>query len=180
MKSNLDKWVNPLLIIFIATTLRLAPHPPNFAPIAAMALFGGVYLNRGYAVAVPIVALLISDIVIGFYSPTVMASVYGSFVLTGLIGLWLRKRKSPRSVVLAALGSSVLFFLVTNFAVWLGGWYPRNLSGLVECYTLALPFFRNTILGDLFYTGVFFGGYELVLKVVKKPALASQGDALRG
>lgn len=180
MRKHLDKLINPLLIIFVAVTMRLMPHPPNFAPIAAMALFGGVYLNRGYAIAIPIIALFISDILIGFYSPTVMVSVYGSFALTGLLGLWLRKRKSPRSVVLAAVGSSVLFFLVTNFAVWLGGWYPRNLTGLAECYTLALPFFRNTILGDLFYTGVFFGGYELVLKLVKKPAIASQGDALRG
>lgn len=169
----LEKLINPLLIIFIAAALRLAPHPPNFAPIAAMALFGGAYFNRGYAFLVPIVAMLASDLFIGFYSPVVMGSVYGSFILAGLIGLWLKKRKSPRNVILAAIGSSVLFFLITNFAVWLGGWYPRSLTGLIECYTLALPFFRNTILGDLFYTGVFFGGYELVLRLVRKPKLAT-------
>ena len=179
LKLYLDKLINPLIIILIAATLRLVPHPPNFAPIAAMALFGGVYLNRGYALAVPIIALFISDLVIGFYSPVVMVSVYGSFILTGLIGLWLRRRKSPRNVILAALGSSVLFFIVTNFAVWLGGWYPRNAAGLLDCYTLALPFFRNTIAGDLFYTGAFFGCYELFLSLVNKPSPASQGDALR-
>jgi len=169
--SYLEKLVNPMLIILIAASLRLFPHPPNFAPIAGMALFGGVYFSRRFSIAVPIAAMFVSDIFLGFYSPLVMASVYGSFVLTGLIGLWLKKRKSSRNVVLAAVSSSILFFIVTNFAVWLGGWYPRNLTGLVECYTLALPFFRNTILGDLFYTGVFFGGYELVLRLVRKPAV---------
>ena len=168
MKKHLDKLINPLLIVFIAASLRLVPHPPNFAPIAAMALFGGAYLNRGYALAVPIVALLLSDLFIGFYSPIVMVSVYGSFILAGLVGLWLKRRKSPRNVIFAAAGSSILFFLITNFAVWLGGWYPRNLAGLAECYTLALPFFRNTIAGDLFYTGVFFGGYELASRFVKE------------
>ena len=167
--KHLEKLINPALIIFMAASLRLIPHAPNFAPIAAMALFGGAYLNRSYALLVPIVALFVSDLFIGFYSPVVMISVYGSFVLVGLIGLWLRSRKSPRNVVFTAVGSSILFFLVTNLAVWLGGWYPRNLAGLAECYTLALPFFRNTILGDLFYTGVFFGGYELVLRLVRKP-----------
>ena len=171
LKLYLDKLINPSVIILIAVVARLIPHAPNFAPIAAMALFGGAYLNRGYALLVPVIALFVSDLFIGFYSPVVMISVYGSFVLVGLIGLWLRKQKSPRNVILAAVSSSILFFLLTNFAVWLGGWYPRSLNGLVECYTLALPFFRNTILGDLFYTGVFFGGYELVLRLVRKPAV---------
>jgi len=171
LKLYLDKLINPSVIILIAVVARLFPHPPNFAPIAGMALFGGAYLNRGYAIAIPIIALFVSDLFIGFYSPAIMISVYGSFVLTGLIGLWLKKRKSSRNVVLAAISSSILFFIVTNFAVWLGGWYPRNLPGLIECYTLALPFFRNTLLGDLFYTGAFFGGYELVLRLVRKPAV---------
>ncbi|OGY22704.1 MAG: hypothetical protein A2126_03860 [Candidatus Woykebacteria bacterium GWB1_45_5] len=179
LKRHFEKLINPLLIIFVAATLRLIPHPPNFAPIAAMALFGGSYLDRSYALLIPIIALFLSDLIIGFYSPLVMISVYSSFILAGLIGLWLKKRKSPRTVVLAATASSVLFFLITNFAVWLGGWYPRSLAGLMESYTLALPFFRNTILGDLFYTGVFFSGYELVLRFIKKPALASQGESLR-
>ncbi|HEX7456647.1 MAG TPA: DUF6580 family putative transport protein [Candidatus Nanoarchaeia archaeon] len=172
LKTYLSKLVNPSLIIGLAVLARIVPHAPNFTPIAAMALFGGAYLDRRWAILVPLVAMFLSDIFIGFYSPVVMISVYGSFVLTGLIGLWLKNRKLPRTVVLAAVGSSVLFFLITNFAVWLGGWYPRNLAGLVEAYTMAVPFFRNTLLGDLFYTGVFFGGYELILRLVKKPVLA--------
>src|SRR4030042_5385227 len=172
LKKCAERLVNPLLIIFIAVSLRLIPHVPNFTPIAAMALFGGVYLNRKYALLVPIVAMLVSDLFIGFYSPIVMFSVYGSFVLTGLIGLGLSKRKSPTNVIFAAIGSSLLFFLVTNFAVWFA-WYPKNLVGLTTCYTLAIPFFRNTLLGDLFYTGVFFGGYELVLRFAKRAKLAT-------
>ena len=172
LKQFLDKLLNPTVIILFAVTLRLVPHPPNFAPIAAMALFGGAYLNRRYALVVPIAALLLSDLVIGFYSPLVMVSVYGSFVLTGLMGLWLKKRKSAGNVVLTAMGASILFFLVTNFAVWAAGSYARDLSGLAQSYVMGLPFFRNTLLGDLFYTGVFFGGYELVksLAVQKRPS----------
>jgi hypothetical protein len=171
--TYLERLINPTLIIGLAIIARLVPHIPNFTPIAAMAIFGGAYLNRRYAILVPVAAMFFSDIFIGFYSPIVMVSVYASFILAGLIGLWLKKRKSPGNVILAAVGASILFFLITNFAVWLGGWYPRNLMGLVETYTLALPFFRNTLLGNLFYTAVFFGGYELVLRLVKKPALAT-------
>src|SRR3989344_4910007 len=172
LKKFFDKLLNPTVIILFAVTLRLVPHPPNFSPIAAMALFGGAYLNRGYAIFVPLLALFLSDVLIGFYSPLVMFSVYGSFVLTGLMGLWLKKRKSAGSVVLTAMGASILFFLVTNFAVWATGAYARDLSGLAQSYLMGLPFFRNTLLGDLFYTGVFFGGYELVksLAVQKRPS----------
>jgi hypothetical protein len=173
-KILLGKLVNPSVVIVGVAALRLLPHLPNFTPIAGLALFGGAYLNRRYAIILPVVAMFISDIFIGFYSPVVMLSVYGSFVLTGLIGLWLARRKSATNVIFAAASSSVLFFLVTNFAVWFA-WYPKNLAGLISCYTLAIPFFRNTLLGDLFYTGVFFGGYELVLRLVKKPAIAPTG-----
>ena len=174
VKILLGKLANPSVVIVGVAALRLLPHSPNFTPIAGLALFGGAYLNRRYAILVPIAAMLVSDFFIGFYSPVVMLSVYGSFLLTGIIGLWLAKRKSATNVVFAASTSSILFFIATNFAVWFA-WYPKNLEGLTTCYTLAIPFFRNTLLGDLFYTGVFFGGYELVLRLVKKPALAAAG-----
>ena len=145
---------------------------PNFTPIGAMALFGGAYLDKRWAILLPLVAMFFSDLFIGFYSPIVMISVYGSFALTGLIGLWLRERKSPKNTLLAAVSSSVLFFLITNFAVWAGGSYSRGLDGLLTSYVMALPFFRGTLFGDLFYTTVFFGGYELVLRLVKKPEVA--------
>jgi len=154
-----------LAFLFVAgaAALRLLPHPPNFAPIAAIALFGGVYLSRKFALGIPILAMLVSDIFIGFYKPVVMASVYGSFVLCGLIGLWLKKHKKAGTIIGSSLLCSVLFFIITNFAVWaFTPWYTKTLAGLVQCYALALPFFRNTLLGDIFYVGVFFGAYELV------------------
>lgn len=161
-KLKIANIISPLLIIFVAVVFRLLPHAPNFAPIAAMALFGGAYLNKKYALIVPLIAMFISDLFLGFYPE--MIFVYGSFLLTGLIGLWLRKRKHVKYIAGASLFSSLLFFLITNLGVWLAGsWYPKTLSGFINCYYMALPFFRNTIAGDLFYTGVFFMSYEAVL-----------------
>ncbi|OGH17997.1 MAG: hypothetical protein A3F31_02620 [Candidatus Levybacteria bacterium RIFCSPHIGHO2_12_FULL_38_12] len=161
----MKKIITPISIILFAVLLRLLPHPPNFAPIAGMALFGGVYLNKKYALIVPLLAMFVSDLFIGFHSTILF--VYGSFLLTGLIGLWIRQHKSIQNVILGTLASSVLFFIITNFGVWLvGSLYPKTLQGLVQCYVYALPFFRNTILGDLFYTGVFFGSYEFIKNVI--------------
>lgn len=159
--------INPILIIVFAVIFRLLPHPPNFAPISAMALFGGVYLNKRYALLIPLVALFISDLFLGLHKT--MPFVYGSFFLTGAIGLWLRNNKNMKFILTGTLLSSVLFFVITNFGVWLvGGIYPKNATGLLECFTLAIPFFRNTILGDLFFTGVFFGSYEGALLLAQK------------
>lgn len=156
---------SPLLIILFAVAIRLLPHPPNVAPIAAMALFGGVYLNKKYALIVPLVAMFISDIFLGFYPEIIF--VYGSFFLIGLIGLWLRNHKTFRNVIFASIGSSILFFLITNFGVWLmGSMYEKSFAGLLEAYIMGLPFFRNTLLGDLGYVGLFFGSYEYLLFVV--------------
>ena len=152
---KLQKVISPLLVIIFAVILRLVPHLPNVAPIAAMALFGGTYLNKKYALIVPLIALFLSDIFLGFYQG--MLFVYGSFLLIGVIGLWLRNHKSFRNVILASIGSSVLFFLITNFGVWLTGtMYAKSLSGLLDSYIMGLPFFRNTLFGDLGYVGLFF------------------------
>lgn len=172
----LGKLMNPALIIGLAVVARLLPHPPNFAPIAAMALFGGAYLNKRYALLLPLIALFLGDIFIGFYSPAVMISVYGSFLLVGFLGIWLKKRKNAQNILLAALGSSLLFFLVTNFAVWVTGAYAQNPNGLLQSYMAGLPFLKNTLGGDLFYTISFFGGYELATRLVnsKKFALVKE------
>lgn len=161
-----------MAIFFIAAAiiLRLIPHLPNFAPIAAMALFGGTYLNKKYALLVPIFAMLISDYFIGFYNPWIMFSVYGSFILIGLIGLWLKNHKTVANVLGASLSGSIIFFLVTNFAVWAVPYsmYHHNLQGLLQSYIMGLPFLKNTILGDLFYVGALFSLYEIVLLVTLK------------
>lgn len=142
--------------------MRLIPHAPNIAPIGALMLFGGTYLPKRIF-WLPILALLISDYFIGFYGMD-MFYVYGSFLITGLIGLWIRNHKHPRFILGGALFSSILFFLITNFGVWAppNKWYPHTLDGLIQSYTMAIPFFRNSLIGDLGYTIILFGGYELV------------------
>lgn len=158
--------------IIVAIILRLLPHPPNFAPIAAIALFGGTYLGKKYALLVPLAAMIVSDYFIGFYDLKLMLAVYGSFLLIGLLGLWLKQHKSVRNITGVTLLGSILFFIITNFAVWaFSSWYPHNFTGLWQCYVLALPFFRNTLLGDLFYVSVLFGAYEFALYLVRNKKL---------
>ncbi len=173
MNNVFEKLSNPVIFVFVAAILRLIPHLPNFAPITAMALFGGAYLGRRFALTLPLLAMVLSDIFIGFDSIVSRVAVYGSFLLIGLIGLWLRKHRSFQNIVLATLVSSVLFFVITNFGVWAFGFmYPKTFEGLVACFTAAIPFFRNTMVGDMFYSAVFFGGYLLVRKFSENRNLA--------
>ena len=159
----------PILLIFLAALSRLLPHFANFAPITALALFGAVYLPKKYAFILPLGASILADLVIGFDRTTVFF-VYSSFILSGIIGLWVKENKSLKNIVVGTLLASILFFLITNFAVWLNpvSWYSKDFSGLIQSYIAGIPFFRGTILGDLFFTGVLFGGYELVTRVSKK------------
>lgn len=155
-------------LIFIAALSRLLPHPPNVAPIAAMALAGGVYFERRFALLIPLAALFFSDCIIGFHAT--IPYVYGCFIATGLIGMWLQSHKKAVFIAGGTLISSIIFFIVTNFGVWLtgGGWYyPKTLGGLAECYMLAIPFFRNSLLGDIGYTAVLFGLFELMEYAVR-------------
>ena len=163
MQKLISKLSQPVTFILIGVLARVLPHPANFAPIAAMALFSGTYIPKKQALTIPLAAMFISDMVIGFDSIPMRVSVYGSFLVMILIGFWLKKHKTIKHIAAATLFSSVLFFVITNFAVWaFGGLYPHSFIGLTECYSLAIPFFRNTLLGDLFYSGAFFGGYELI------------------
>ena len=168
-KEKTLEFIVALLLILIGVSLRLIPHAPNFTPIAAIALFGGVYFSRKIALILPIGAMVISDIFIGYYEPKLMIFVYGSFLLCVVLGFWLKKHKKWYTIGGSAILSAVLFFLVTNFAVWaFTPWYAKTLSGVIQCYLMALPFFRNTLLGDLFYVTVFFGAYELIGVWVRK------------
>ncbi|OIO48506.1 MAG: hypothetical protein AUJ32_00420 [Parcubacteria group bacterium CG1_02_40_82] len=171
--SNKTKILIIVLIILLAAASRLVKHPFNFTPIAAMALFSGCYLRKKWGIFLPLAAMLVSDYFIGFYDWQVMASVYVSIALAFFIGWFLSRRLKWYNVIFASLVSSVVFFLVTNFAVWaFFSWYPHTLAGLFNCFTLALPFFRNTLLGDLVYSGVLFGAYELVLWYFAKRTLS--------
>jgi hypothetical protein len=113
--------------------------------------------------------MIISDIFIGYYQFSLMAVVYGSFLLCVLLGFWLKKNKKWYTIGGSAILGAVLFFLITNFAVWaLTPWYQKTFFGLFQCYLMALPFFKNTLLGDLFYVTLFFGAYETVKVWIRK------------
>lgn len=155
-----------LMIVGISIATRLLPHPPNFAPIAALALFAGVYASRisKWYLLLPLGAMLLSDMFLGFYEWKIMAFVYVSFLIIAVSGLLIRKYKNFGTIVLGSLGSAILFYLTTNFAVWaFTGMYAPNLEGLLLSYSMALPFFKFTIAGNLIYAGLFFGAYEAAL-----------------
>jgi hypothetical protein len=168
----MTRYLFTFTLILLAAFTRVLPHPPNVAPITALALFGGVYLDRKLTFVVPLLAMLIADYFIGFHST--MAWVYSSFIAIGFIGLWLRNHRGVVSTIGASLAGSILFFVVTNYGVWMGSMqtYPHTAAGLAACYTAALPFFRNTLLGDLAYTGILFGAYEAARRHI--PALRTQ------
>jgi Family of unknown function (DUF6580) len=139
----------------------LLPHPWNFTPIGAMALFGGAqFASKRVAFLLPMTALFLGDLALGLHR--LMPFVYGCFALTVCLGFWVRRNRRAGRIVIASLISSTVFFLVTNFSVWAFlGTYPMTTTGLVECYVNGLSLFRNGLLGDLFYAGVLFGGLAL-------------------
>ena len=157
-----------LSAIAAATALRLVPHPPNFSPIDAMALFSGAYLGRrGIAFVAPLAALFLSDLVLGFYHG--VATVYATVALIVVIGWWLSSKRTPLRIGAAAIMSSVTFFVITNFGMWLfSGFYPVTYAGLVACYAAAIPFFQNTVAGDLSYTVLLFGGFALAQQLMPR------------
>jgi hypothetical protein len=162
---------------------RLAPHAPNFTPVAASALFAGAVLrSRTLALAVPLAAMVISDLLIGWHDWRLMGVVYASLALPALLGMWGRARAAIVLVPLA-LSSSLLFFATTNFAVWaFSGMYAHDLHGLVHCYVAALPFLQNTVIGDMFWTTLLFGAWwgARVLLPRGRPQAAAHRLARRG
>lgn len=155
-----------LSLTVAAALLRLAPHPPNFAPVGGLALFGGAKFRGWQAYAIPLLAMVITDPILshmaGFpaYSWGTLV-IYGCFLINVLLGrVFLRDTNSPGRIAAVTLAGSTQFFLITNFFSW--SLYPHTAAGLAECYIAALPFFGRTILGDLFYTGVLFSAYALI------------------
>ena len=151
-------------ILAIGFLARLAPHPANVTPVAALALFGGSMLPLGWAVSLPLATLILSDLALGLHQ--VIAFTWLSFAAIGVLGRWVARHPTGGRILTASVGSSVGFFLITNFGVWWlgdgGHMYPRTLEGLWACYVAALPFFRNSLIGDLAYTAGFFGLYRMV------------------
>lgn len=179
-KSKKLEFASIVAIIMIAALSRLIPHPYNFSPICAMALFGSAYLNnRYYSYIIPIASMWISDLLLNniiyaayfdhfvwFYDGAI--ATYGAFLLISCLGRTiLHKKITLPKLFYTSVLSSVIFFLVSNFGDWLFSSmlpYPHTLGGLISCYIAGVPFFHNTLLGDFFYISVLFGIYEWLIK----------------
>jgi hypothetical protein len=164
--KGIMKHLPTIFAVLVIALYQIMPHPWNFAPVTAAAIFGGMYLNVRMAVLLPLLSLILADLIQGM-SWADVPFVYGSVAAAALIGTWVRKDRTAGRFMLRTAGgtlaSSVLFFVVTNFGVWVQGLlYTRDLAGLALCYEMAIPFFQNTVLGDLFFVALFVGGYELL------------------
>jgi hypothetical protein len=153
-----------LLLCVLAVASRVAPHPWNFTPMIAVALFAGARISRAWLAAVAVLACLaLGDLAVGAFPYGGMEWVYGPMLAVVLIGRVLTTRRTVLATLLAALAGGFVFFVISNFGVWLGDMYPHTPGGLAECYIAALPFYRNQIVGDLVFTGALFGLHALAL-----------------
>ena len=147
-------------LLLLGIVARLVPHPWNATPTMALALFAGTYLNRRSALLLPLAIVAASDALLGWHAT--VPFTWGAFLLTGLLAWWIRESPSAGRIFTGAVAGSGLFFLVSNFGVWVvGGLYPRTMTGLRECYVAAIPFFRSALAGDLVYTAALFGGFAM-------------------
>lgn len=177
-ENNTPRFLFVLSAILLAAMSRLLPHPPNFTPISAIALFGGAcFSDKRFAFVIPMLAMFLSDCIIGFHNTIIY--VYASFIAITFIGFYLRNHAKAANIILASFISSILFFIVTNAGVWAAGGFQLGAGGLITTLLAGVPFynneilgsfFLNTIVGDLFYTGLLFGSFYLVKN--KFPSLA--------
>ena len=152
-----------VLFILIAVWFRLIPHLPNFTPVTSLALFSGIMLKRKWlSISIPLLAMILSDLVLGFGSISMW--VYLGFVSISMMG-WFLDKMDTKSILL----SSLIFFIISNFGVWMLD-YPHTIEGLVMCYTLAIPFFGYSIMGDLFWGYTLKYSYKLIENKIVKVA----------
>lgn len=153
------------ILIITGFLVRLVPHMPNMAPIAAIALFSGAYLDKRIVPWVPLTIMVISDLIIGLHG--VVFYTWGAFIVIGFMGMRLRERRTAGSIFTLTVFSALFFFVVSNFGVWLA-WYPHTAEGLATCYIKALPFLRNTMVSNVVFASVLFGVYELARVLAEK------------
>ena len=158
-------------LLLIGVLSRLIPHTMNFTPIGAFALFGGAYIkDKKLAFILPMALMLFSDVLLQITSGAgihdQMIWVYGSMALTTLLGIYIRGNIKASTILVGSLLGSLSFFILTNFGVWALGYYGHTASGLAQCYIMAIPFFKGTLLGDLFYNTAFFGSYALITRYI--------------
>jgi hypothetical protein len=163
-----------IILSVLALIARLIWHLPNFSPLASLILFAGYYTPKKYW-PLPFVSLFISDLILGFYAWPVMLSVYAASALNLYLGKLLQKNDTALNIASSTLASALIFFFVTNFAVWASGdWYAHNLSGLSLCFALAVPFFKNTLLSNILYTGLIFAPVKVFATVRSKQVLSNK------
>jgi hypothetical protein len=164
-------------LIGLIVVARVVPHAPDFTPVVASALFAGmVFRSKALALAVPLAAMVLSDLVVGWHDWRVMIAVYAALFVPTLLGRWGRQHRAGAVLLPLALGSSLMFFTTSNFAVWaFSGMYAHDLDGLVHCYVMALPFLRDTLTGDVLWTAALFGAWWLAQVI--SPATQPSPDA---
>ncbi|OGL35721.1 hypothetical protein A3F65_03550 [Candidatus Saccharibacteria bacterium RIFCSPHIGHO2_12_FULL_47_16b] len=176
MNKNTTNILVAIALIGLVVALRVLPHPANFAPVAAAAIFGGAVLPRRLALWVPLAAMIASDLIIGLHSLVLLT--WGSYALFALASShWLRRNLNFVRGATLTISASIFFFVVTNFGVWAtSGMYAHTWAGLIRCYELALPFFRNTLMSDIVYTIVLFGAYWLAIKLGQHLVLRTKAN----
>ena len=159
-------------LLLIGVLSRLFFHIPNFTPVLAIALFGGVYLKKNQALYMPVLLLGLTDIFLGWH--TTIPFTWFSIVLISAIGFWLKQHKNFKNIFAASIVSSLVFFIITNLGVWLvGGLYTLDFNGLATCFVAAIPFFKSCLISILVYTFILFGAYELIALRVRNTKFAS-------
>ncbi len=166
-----------ILLVIVGIFSRVIIHTPQFTATLAVALFAGMYLNKRLSWIVPVGMMFVTDLILGFHDT--MLFTYGSMLLISAIGVWLKNRKNAVNVFASSIGAAFLFFVVTNFGAFLT-LYPRTWGGLYECYILAIPFFRSTLLSTVAYSLVFYFGYEALLKYQMGKSCAIQEQSRCG
>lgn len=161
-----------LILVIVGIIFRFIPHMPNVNPVAAIALFGAAYLpNKRLALIVPLALMIISDLFLGMHD--IVGFTWGAVLLISVIGISFKKANKMTAILGGSLISSFVFFLLTNFGVWLNGWYPHTSAGLTECFIAAIPFYRNFLVSTLVYSAALFGAYEVSARYVRNTRFAS-------
>lgn len=159
-------------LIILGVVSVIIYHPQNFTAVIAVALFAGTYLSRKQAIAVPLGLFIIKDMFIGFHA--LIFFTWGSIVVIALMGMRMRSKRNFKSIALTSLGAAVFYYIITNFGVWLFySTYPKSLLGLAECYIVAIPYFRGTLVSTILYTALLFGIYEYAALKLKNTRLAN-------
>ena len=163
--KNGVKMYNVIIFIILCVFIRLSPHPWNFTPILSIALLTGAYFKDNRSFVIPLSIILISDFYIGNFSMSFW--VYGSYLLIFLLGKKYLTDISYNNIIVSSFLGSLIFFIITNFGTWIIG-YPKTIQGIISCFTLALPFYKNTLLSSLFYSSILFAIYEIILRINAK------------